>query len=73
MATAGTQLQLKFGTMSGEKTWTFKNVKDDITVTQVKNAMDTMITNGSVYKYPPLTKVSAQKVVTQVTNFVIDD
>lgn len=70
---SGIQLQLRFGTISGEKTWTIKNVKDTITTAQVKTAMDAMITNGSVYKYPPLSKVSAKRIVTTEETYDISD
>lgn len=59
-----TNLKLKFGTMYGEKTWTIKYAAAVPSAQQVNTAMDTMITNGSIYKYPPLTKVSAQIVTT---------
>lgn len=71
MATA--QLKLVFETMAGEKTWTFKNANPSATVSDVKNLMDTMITNGSIYKYPPLTKVSATAVVTTTTEYDLSD
>lgn len=54
------QLELKFGTLSGVKTWTFNNAESSVVVDDVKTLMDTMITNGSIYKYPPMTKESAR-------------
>ena len=59
-----TNLKLKFGTMYGEKTWTIKYANTNPSAEQIANAMNTMITNGSIYKYPPLTKVSAEIVTT---------
>ena len=53
-------LILRFGTMSGEKNWTFSEVDSDTPPATVKTLMDTMITNGSIYKYPPMTKISAK-------------
>ena len=67
MATTA-QLKLVFDTMGGQKTWTFKQVKD-ATLAEVKTLMDTMITNGSIYKYPPLSKVSAQRVITETQDY----
>ena len=62
---ASSKLVLRFGTLSGEKTWTFSEAKDSgITVAQVKNLMDVMIANGSIYQYPPLSKLSAKLVRT---------
>lgn len=57
---ATTSLILKFGTMSGVKTWTFSNIDEaEATEANVKTLMNTMITNGTIYKYPPLQKESA--------------
>lgn len=58
MATTS-KLILKFETMGGQKTWSFANMNPEVTTAKVKGLMDTMITNGSIYKYPPLAKVSA--------------
>lgn len=58
-------LKLVFETMGGRKTWSFKRADTEATTAQVKNLMDTMITNGSIYKYPPMEKVSATMVITQ--------
>lgn len=52
-------LILKFGTMSGEKKWSFSGADPEVPVATVKTLMNTMITNGSIYKYPPLTIVGA--------------
>lgn len=62
-----TKLELTFGTMSGEKKWTFNYFDDETPASEVKALMNGMITNGSIYTYPPLTKVKAQKVVTTQT------
>lgn len=59
-----TSLKLKFGTMSGEKTWTFNNIDPNAAVADVKTLVQTMIANGSIYKYPPLTASSATLVTT---------
>lgn len=68
--TQTTSLILKFGTMSGEKTWTYKYANSSATTAQVKALMQAMITNGSIYKYPPLQANSAQ--VTTTTKDYID-
>lgn len=62
-----TTLRLKFGTMSGVKTWSFNNADTDVTSAQVKALADAMIANGDIYKYPPMTKESAEIVVTTTT------
>ena len=62
-------LQLKFGTMSGVKTWTFKNADEEVEQATVVTAMQAMINNGSIYRYPPLTADSAKLVVTTESSF----
>lgn len=66
-------LQLKFGTTSGEKSWKFPDVKDNLSTATVKSLMSTMITNGSIYAYPPLTMVSAKIVTTTETAIDLSD
>lgn len=66
-------LILKFGTLNGEKTWTFSEIVAEPTVQQVKTLVETMITNGSIYKYPPLTHVSAKVRQVTETDYDIDD
>lgn len=63
-------LKMKFGTMYGEKTWSFKLAKTTGIASAVKNLANVMIENGSIYQYPPLTKVSA--VVQIVSENAID-
>lgn len=64
-----TSLQLKFGTLSGVKTWTFKYADSEVEQSDVVAAMQAMINNGSIYKYPPLTADSAKIIVTTETAF----
>ena len=63
-------LQLKFGTMSGVKTWNINYAKESATSANIKNLMDVMIANGSIYKYPPLTKESA--IIVKKDEIVVD-
>ena len=63
------QLVLRFGTMNGEKTWTYNHMKSEPTVQEVNTLMNTMITNGSIYTNVPLTKVSAQLVVKETRDY----
>ena len=72
MAT-GTSLILKFGTLAGEKTWTFSNVDEEASTASVKTLMNTMIENGSIYKYPPLSKVSAVTRIVREEAYDISD
>lgn len=73
MATAGTKLQLKFGTASGVKTWTFNYAKADASTASIRTLADTMIANGSIYKNPPLTKESAELITTKVEQIELVD
>lgn len=61
---AGTKLQLVFGTASGQKTFSYNYANASASTASVKLLMSTMIANGSVYKYPPLTAVSAKFQIT---------
>lgn len=63
------QLVLRFGTMNGEKSWTYNHVKDSPTVQEVNTLMDTMITNGSIYTNVPLSKVSAKLVIKEERDY----
>ena len=65
----GTKLILRFGTMSGEKNFTYNYGDDDASASTIKNAMNTMIQNGSIYRYPPLSIISAKCVITTETEF----
>lgn len=69
MATSSYKLQLKFGTMSGTKTWNFNYGSTSASADAINNLMSTMITNGSIYKYPPLTKDSAKLIQTVTTEY----
>lgn len=55
----GTVLKMVFETTMGQKTITFKYADPSATTQSIKTLMDTIISNGSIYKYPPLSKVSA--------------
>ena len=62
------KLQLRFVTTNGEKNFTFSRVDPNVTTQQVKTLMNAMITNGSIYKYAPLSQVSAKTIITQEVN-----
>lgn len=66
---AGTKLILRFGTTSGEKNFTYNYGNAEATALSVKTAMQAMIDNGSIFKYPPLTMISAKAQVTSETEF----
>lgn len=68
-----TKLVLKLGTTAGTKTWSFNYAKSNATTQNIKALADAMIANGSIYRYPPLTKESAQLVVATTTDIDISD
>lgn len=65
----GTFLKLKFGTMSGEKTFTYKYGDEEATSANINALMDGIIANGSIFKNPPLTKISAVCEITSQTSW----
>lgn len=66
---AGSKLILRFGTASGEKNFSYNYGNSSAPASDVKAAMNAMIANGSIFKYPPLTIISAKVEVTSVTEF----
>lgn len=67
IGTPSTQLKLKFGTLSGDKTFTYNYADDAADVADVQALMQAMITNGAIFKYPPLVASEAwieQKTIT---------
>ena len=66
-----TSLILKFGTLSGEKKWTFNNADPEITTQTVNILMVVMIANGSIYQTPPLSKISAIRRTVEEDNYQI--
>lgn len=69
----GNTLVLKFGTASGERTFSFKYGNASARASDIKALMNAMITNGSIYKTPPLTIVSAKVQVVTETEFDLSD
>lgn len=68
-----TKLILRFGTTSGEKNFTYNYGNASALASDIKRAMQTMITNGSIFKYPPLTIISAKAQTTTETEFDLED
>lgn len=64
-------LKLRMGTLSGEKTFSFKYADRDVTSANVKALAQAMITNGEVYKYPPQVLTSATIEVLDSSNIDI--
>lgn len=61
------KLILRFGTTSGEKNFTYNYGNASTSAAGIKTAMQAMITNNSIFKYPPLTIISAKFQVTTET------
>lgn len=70
----GTKLQLTFrDATAATRKWNFSNADNSVTRQEVKALMQGMITNGSIYKYPPVTAVSAHLVTTSTEPINITD
>lgn len=67
------KLQLKFGTVDGVKTWSFAESKTSPSVQSVKNLVNTIIANGSIYKYVPLEIRSASTIITTENVYDLED
>ena len=65
---SGTKLQIRCGTSSGEKTWTFNYAKSNATTANIRALAQALVENGSIYKYPPLVANSAKLIVTSETS-----
>lgn len=61
---SSTKIVFRFGTTSGEKNFTYNYGNDEVSGATVKATMNTMIANGSIFRYPPLTIISAKTVIT---------
>ena len=72
MAT-GSKLILRFGTAAGEKNFTYNYGNASAPVSDVKDLMNAMIENGDIFKYPPLTAISAKTQVTTESEFDLSD
>lgn len=68
---AGVKLILRFGTTSGEKNFTYNYGNEEADASDVNALMDAMIANGAIFRYPPLTKISAKAQITTETSWVI--
>lgn len=66
---ASSKLILRFGTTSGEKNFSYNYGNAEATSLSIKNAMQAFIDNGSIFKYPPLTMISAKVQLTTETEF----
>lgn len=69
----GTKLILRFGTMSGEKNFIYNYGNSSALASDIKTAMQTMITNGTIFKYPPTTIIGAKTQTTSETEFDLSD
>lgn len=68
-----TKLVLDFKDTGGTtRRWSFNYVDSDVTSSQVTSLMDGMITNGSIFTFPPVSKYAAKLVVTTETPLSIE-
>lgn len=70
-----TVLKMKFDTMGGSKTWSFKYAKSagSMTLANVKALGQAMITNGSIYQHHPTALTDARIVTTTEDVFDLED
>lgn len=72
VASPSVQLKLKFGTLSGDKTFSYNYALGASDEEDVKTLMQAMITNGSIFKYPPLVAREAWVETKTIMEFDID-
>lgn len=65
-------LKMKFDTMSGSSTWSFKNAKQTATLANVRALAQAMIDNGSVYQKQPVRLTEAKVVTTTEQVYDLD-
>lgn len=67
---SGVKLVLGFKTSNDKNViFSFNHAKPSATAAQVKNLMNGIITNGSIFTNVPVTAVSATKVVTEESEY----
>lgn len=66
---AGTKIILRFGTSSGEKNFTYNYGNSEALASDVKTAMQTMIANKEIFRYQPMTIISAKVQVTSESEY----
>lgn len=69
---AGTSLKMKFDTMSGSKTWTFKYAKSGATLANIKALGAAMIANGTILENQPVRLTDARTVTTSENVYDLD-
>ena len=70
-----TKLVLEFTDAGGiSRTFNYNYIESTAaTQTRIKNLMNSMITNGSIFAHVPMTKKAARLVTTTETNVEVDD
>lgn len=67
---SGTKIVFSFGNASGNTiNYSYNYGNDDASSASVKNAMNTMISNGSIFKRVPVSIKSAKSVITTESAF----
>lgn len=65
-------LKMKFDTMSGSRTWSFKNADASATLEQIKTLGSTMISNASLFEYQPVKLTEARIVTVTESTYDLD-
>lgn len=69
--TGSLTLKLQFGTLSGDKTFTYNYANGSADEEDVQALMTSMITNGSIFKYPPLIAKAAWIETKTITEYTV--
>lgn len=70
----GTKLVLEFTDADGKsRTFSYNYVMANLSTATILNLMNGMITNGSIFEYPPVARKSAKLVTTSETTINVDD
>ena len=71
---AGTKIVFIFGNASGNTVnFSYNYGDEEATVSSIKNAMNTMITNGAIFRNVPVIIKGAKAIVTRETEFDLSE
>lgn len=71
---AGTKIVFSFGNASGNTVnYSYNYGNASALASDIRTAMNTMITNGVIFKNPPVTIIGAKAVVTTETEFDLSE
>lgn len=68
-----TVLKLKFDTMSGSRTWSFKHAKASTTLANIRSLAETMIEEADFFQFQPVKLADARIVTTTEEVYDLDN